>query len=236
MLRIGRRTGTPSSSRPRRSSVSAIAPLRLVDSTNVCSHDDRTERGQPTERAGASPQRLLQAVVLARVRREDVDDDVQVVEQDPAGLAAALGAARQQALVAVVLQLLVDRVVDRLRLALRVARSRSRRSPCRRRSRAGRSRGCRSPCCPRRSPRSAPPAPRSPGRVRRAHVGERLLRLPCRAVEPVRLDVLDHLVGHQVADRHRPRRTRRRIELDEESGSAACRGSAPAPPPAAGRS
>ena len=62
---------------------------------------------------------LLEAVVVARVGGEDVDDHVEVVHEDPARLVEALDAARQHA--AVLLHPLVDAVVDRLRLALRVA-------------------------------------------------------------------------------------------------------------------
>src|SRR3954452_6708212 len=62
---------------------------------------------------------LLEAVEVARLRGEDVDDDVEVVHEDPARLGDALDAARKQAVV--FLQALVDAVVDRLRLAVRVA-------------------------------------------------------------------------------------------------------------------
>src|SRR5262245_29573218 len=71
---------------------------------------------------GFAPE-VFQPVVLACVGREDVHDHVPVVEQDPAGLAVALDAARQEAAVGVVLQLVVDSVVNRLRLALRVPRA-----------------------------------------------------------------------------------------------------------------
>ena len=37
--------------------VSAIAPFSFVDSTNTCSRPS-DETGQPTDRAGASPQRF----------------------------------------------------------------------------------------------------------------------------------------------------------------------------------
>src|SRR3954469_10757975 len=40
---------------------------------------------------------LLEAVVVARVGREDVDDHVEVVHEDPARLAEAFDAAREQA-------------------------------------------------------------------------------------------------------------------------------------------
>src|SRR5680860_1809941 len=69
---------------------------------------------------GLAPE-VLQAVELARGGREDVHDTVEVVEQDPTGLPDALGAAGQQALL--VLELAVYAVVDRLRLALGVARA-----------------------------------------------------------------------------------------------------------------
>src|SRR5262245_5027304 len=98
--------------------VSAIAPFAFVLSTNICSQEGRTELADRARR-GLAPE-LLAAVEVARVRGEDVHDAVEVVEQDPAGLAIALGAAREEAVVGV-LQLLVDRVVDRLRLALGVA-------------------------------------------------------------------------------------------------------------------
>src|SRR5688572_12856188 len=71
---------------------------------------------------GFAPE-VFQPVVLACLGREDVHDHVPVVEQDPAGFAGALGAAGEQAVVGALLQLLVDPVVDRLRLALRVARA-----------------------------------------------------------------------------------------------------------------
>src|SRR5215208_6625656 len=70
---------------------------------------------------GFAPQ-VFEPVVLACLGREDVHDHVPVVHEDPAGLAVALGAAGQEAVVAALLQLLVDPVVDRLRLALGVAR------------------------------------------------------------------------------------------------------------------
>src|SRR3954464_11742041 len=57
---------------------------------------------------------LLEAVVLAGVRREDVDDDVEVVHEDPARLGQALDAARKQPVV--LLHVLVDAIVDRLGL------------------------------------------------------------------------------------------------------------------------
>src|SRR5215212_5048823 len=64
---------------------------------------------------------LLEAVVRARLGGEDVDDDVEVVHEDPARLADALDAAGQQAVA--LLEPLMDPVVDRLRLALGVARA-----------------------------------------------------------------------------------------------------------------
>src|SRR5215217_6969669 len=74
---------------------------------------DRAARGLAPE--------LLEPVELARVRREDVDDDVEVVHQDPARLREALDAARQQAVL--LLEALMDAVVDGLRLAVGVARA-----------------------------------------------------------------------------------------------------------------
>src|SRR5271155_2915433 len=67
-----------------------------------------------------SPQ-LLQPIELARLRREDVHDDVQIVHQDPARLARSLNAAGQQFVLA--LQPLEDAVVNRLRLTAGVART-----------------------------------------------------------------------------------------------------------------
>src|ERR1700755_1988206 len=58
---------------------------------------------------------LLEPVELAHL----VDDDVEVVHQDPARLADALDAARHDAMV--LLEALVHGVVDRLRLAIGVA-------------------------------------------------------------------------------------------------------------------
>jgi len=62
---------------------------------------------------------VLQAVELVRGGGEDVDNAVQVVQEDPAGLAGALRAPGQEALL--VLEGLVDSVVDRLGLALAAA-------------------------------------------------------------------------------------------------------------------
>src|SRR3954454_16171021 len=75
---------------------------------------------------GCFAPQVFEPVVLPCLRREDVHDHVPVVHEDPAGLAVALGAAGQQALaggicLAALLQLLEDAVMDRLRLALRVA-------------------------------------------------------------------------------------------------------------------
>src|SRR5205085_2276173 len=57
---------------------------------------------------------LLEAVVVAGVRGEDVDDHVEVVHENPARLRQALDTTRQQAVV--LLHVLVDAVVDRLGL------------------------------------------------------------------------------------------------------------------------
>src|SRR5215212_6506977 len=62
---------------------------------------------------------LLEAIELARLGREDVDDHVEVVHQDPARLAEALDAAREQPML--LLEPVVDAVVDRLCLAVGVA-------------------------------------------------------------------------------------------------------------------
>src|SRR4051794_11522503 len=62
---------------------------------------------------------LLEAVEVARVGREDVHDDVEVVHEDPAGLGQAFDAAWGDPVV--LLEALADAVGDRLRLAVRVA-------------------------------------------------------------------------------------------------------------------
>src|SRR5262249_30088775 len=59
---------------------------------------------------------LVEPVELARVGREDVDDHVEVVHEDPAGFLQALDATGQEAVV--LLHVLVDAVVDRLGLAI----------------------------------------------------------------------------------------------------------------------
>src|SRR5215213_4419883 len=110
---IGRRTETPSLVAAAAIAVSAIAPFSLLDNTNTCSHVGRTDWSADGAGRGLAPE-VFQPVVLACLGREDVHDHVPVVEQDPACLAGALGAARQEALVAALLQLLVDPVVDRL--------------------------------------------------------------------------------------------------------------------------
>ena len=74
--------------------------------------------------------------------------------------------------------------------------SRSRRSPCSRRRRAGRARRCRSPSCPARARRSPRPAPRASCSSLRAHSA--LSPAPRTATA---LDSSRHRVGHQVADR-----------------------------------
>src|SRR3954454_17244070 len=67
---------------------------------------------------GVAP-KLLEAVIAARIRREDVDHGVQIVHEDPARLGKPLDPPRKPAVD--VLQLLVDRVVDGLHLALGIA-------------------------------------------------------------------------------------------------------------------
>src|SRR4051794_23640859 len=64
---------------------------------------------------------LLEAVEVARVRGEDVDDHVEVVHQDPARLREALDAAREEPVV--LLEPFGDAVGDRLGLPVRVARA-----------------------------------------------------------------------------------------------------------------
>src|SRR4029453_16913973 len=103
--------------------VSAIPPFWFVDSTNACSHTGPDGKWSADASGRGFAPEVFEPVVLACVGREDVHDHVPVVEQDPAGLAVALGAAWQQAAVGAVLQLVVDAVVDRLCLALRVARA-----------------------------------------------------------------------------------------------------------------
>src|SRR5215204_6581200 len=71
------------------------------------------------ERRHLSPQRL-EAVVLACGGREDVHDAVEVVHQNPAALRGALDALRDAAGALAVLEVLVDRVLDGVRLALGV--------------------------------------------------------------------------------------------------------------------
>ena len=102
--------------------------------------------------------------------------------------------------------------MDRLGLALRVARADHEEVGVARRSRAGRSRGCPPPCGRTRSPRSARPAPSEP-----LMPALRSATPPCR-VEPVLGDVRGHPVGHQVADRlpaRRPAAEVARRDLDQ---------------------
>src|SRR5688572_30034105 len=103
----------------RRSSVRArLAPLRGRPDgrpryvSGLCLVDGALGRLAPE---------LLEAVEIARLGREDVHHDVQVVHEDPARLAEALDPAREQAVL--LLEALVDAVVDRLGLAVRVARA-----------------------------------------------------------------------------------------------------------------
>src|SRR5437899_12061271 len=63
---------------------------------------------------------LLEAVELAGLGGEDVDDDVEVVHQDPAGLRRSLDPSRQRVVVA--LEPLKDAVLDRFSLPAGVAR------------------------------------------------------------------------------------------------------------------
>ena len=67
---------------------------------------------------GFAPE-LLEAVELARLGREDVDDHVEVVHEDPTGLGHALDAPGKEAVL--LLHVLVDAVVDGLDLAVGAA-------------------------------------------------------------------------------------------------------------------
>ena len=134
----------------------ALLVRRQHERMFACGPDGRSAHGAGR---GLAPE-LLQAVVAARVGREDVHHAVEVVEQDPARLAlrprpgAAAGPPPSSA----------PRGSRRgsPSSGARCCPSRSRRSPCSSRSRAGRSRARRPPCGPRRSRRSARPAPREP--------------------------------------------------------------------------
>src|SRR5918911_718238 len=87
---------------------------------SVAAHIAANGRASGADRAlrGLAPE-LLEAVEVARVRREHVDDDVQVVHEDPAGLGDALLPAWQEPMV--LLEAFPDAVVDGLRLPVRVA-------------------------------------------------------------------------------------------------------------------
>jgi hypothetical protein len=57
--------------------------------------DDLSGRGVELDRGHVAPQ-LFEAVVAPRLRRKDVKDDVEVVDQDPVALALAFDRARPQ--------------------------------------------------------------------------------------------------------------------------------------------
>ena len=118
---IGRSTGTPSVDR-RRGDLHLGQRALLVRRQHERMFAQLSGRKvSPPSAPGPRPRAAPGGSSARASGREDVDHAVEVVEQDPARLALALGAARQQALL--LLQLRVDRVVDRLRLALGVARA-----------------------------------------------------------------------------------------------------------------
>src|SRR4051794_11284959 len=104
----------------RRSTVRArLAPLQRKAAFRAAFLVSRERDSNPLildDALGRLAPELLEAVVLARFGREDVDDHVEVVHEDPARLAQALHAAGQQAVL--LLHVLVDAVVDRLGLAV----------------------------------------------------------------------------------------------------------------------
>jgi hypothetical protein len=65
------------------------------------------------DRGHVAPE-ILEPVVRPRLRREDVQDDIEVVDEDPVALRLALHRARRQPVFG--LQAFADLVVDRLRL------------------------------------------------------------------------------------------------------------------------
>jgi len=72
------------------------------------------------DRRNIAPE-LLEAVVGSRVRREDVQDDVEVVAEDPARLLRPVRVPRQETVVG--FEALAHLVVDRLRLPRVLARA-----------------------------------------------------------------------------------------------------------------
>src|SRR5919197_2230333 len=83
--------------------------------TTVPETADGLDRGSVELDARHVAPQLFEPVVLARLGRENVEDDVDVVGHDPAALGLAGDRRRERALV--VLQALVHLVPDRLRLA-----------------------------------------------------------------------------------------------------------------------
>ena len=110
--------------------------------------------------------------------------------------------------------------MDRLRLALGVARADDEVVGVARRSRAGRGCGSRPPSCRRRSPRSGSRAP--PARACRVLVPSPPSGWDRRAVQALRADEVRDLVRHEIADRP-PRRPPARAPLWTTRRSAACR-------------
>src|SRR3954454_252160 len=107
-----------------------LAPPRRTEEVNLVPAATKRGRGRlavlgdglelDVHARHVAPQ-LLEPVELAHLGDEDVDDDVEVVHEDPARLAGALDAARELAVV--LLEALADRVVDRLGLTVGVARA-----------------------------------------------------------------------------------------------------------------
>jgi hypothetical protein len=103
-----------------RAARSAARLHTVVESGETFDETPLGGRGVELDRRHVAPE-LLEAVVAARLRGEDVEDDVQVVDEDPVSLAIALDRPRRHAVVA--LQALADLVIDRLRLASVPARA-----------------------------------------------------------------------------------------------------------------
>src|SRR6267378_908315 len=97
-------------------------PARTTIAAAAVTAPRLTVLGGAVERArrNLAPE-LLEPVEVARLGREDVHDDVEVVHEDPTGLTEPLDPLRQQAVL--LLHPEVDAVVDGLGLALRVARA-----------------------------------------------------------------------------------------------------------------
>jgi hypothetical protein len=111
----GRYTSMPSSVASQAIPISAIAPSdpSSTSTTNPSCHIGRLGRGE-LDGWHVAPE-LLEPVVLPRLRREDVEDDIEVVGQDPIALRGALDGSRPELVVG--LEALANLVHDRLRLA-----------------------------------------------------------------------------------------------------------------------